>query len=120
MSTKRNKNQIRSGKTYSVDQIKNALNAIDGGLSLRQASTCFKVPKSTLFSKLHNHSPLECKKSQSPFFSKYEESEIVQWILYCAAARFPVTRGVLLDTIQNFLIKTNKQNPLKNSRPDFY
>lgn len=104
-----------SEKSYSVQDVQAALNAMGNGQTLRQAANAFGVPKSTLFLKSKNVLPLECKKGPNTVLSFSDEKEIEQWILFCAEAGFPVTKSRLLDCVQAYVCKSITS--FKNNRP---
>lgn len=113
------KKRRRKGKEklYTLADVKSALDAIGKGVTLREASDHFGVPKTTLHAKLHNHSPLECTKGPSTILSKEEENDILSWIFYSAEKGFPVNKVQLLDCIQKYLNDNNKVTVFKHNRP---
>ena len=118
--TKSIKSKITKKKTekqYTTESLKKALDMIGKGQTIRQAARNFDVPKSTLYCKLKNFSPLECRKGPKTVLSEEEENDIVKWILYCAERGFPVSKSQLLDSVQKFLSTSKKENPFKNNRP---
>ena len=121
LRVKKTNNRIKKKykeKEYSCDTVMKALDAIgQGHQTLRQAARIFGVPKSTLHAKLNNLVPLDCAKGVPSFFTKQEESLLVEWILYSAERGFPVTKNMLLDCIQKMLISEKRQNPFKDNRP---
>ena len=63
VSESRIKKTKGSEKNYSIDSLQKAINAMeDEGQTLRQAANNFGIPKSTLYAKLKNLSPLDSRK----------------------------------------------------------
>ena len=104
-------------RQYTTEDVRQALNALDEGYTLREAAGNFGVAKSTLFAKLKHFSTIDCRKGPSTVLSADEEDLIVKWILYCSEHGFPVTKTHLLNCVQKFLIDNCRKNPFKSSRP---
>ncbi|XP_066592978.1 uncharacterized protein [Prorops nasuta] len=109
----------RVEKEYSAGTVEEALKEIEKGKSLREAANAFGVPKSTLFRKLKNNVPIDCKKGAPTVLTAEEEADFVTWILYCAERGFPVTKRHLLDTVKKYVIDAGRNNPFKNDRPGY-
>ncbi|XP_014217717.1 jerky protein homolog-like [Copidosoma floridanum] len=97
--------------------MKDAMNAVERGKSVRDAAVTFGIPKSTLHSKLKYTSPLNAKKGPRTVLTPNEETEIVNWLITCAETGFPVTKNQMLDYIQKFLKTCKRKNPFTNDRP---
>ena len=107
----------RVPRSYTTDQIREALAAIEKGCSLRKAAKQFDVPRSTLYSKLHNISPLECRKGPPSILSPEEEEEIVKWITYCVERAYPLKVLNVLNFVQQYIINQKKTTPFKDNKP---
>jgi len=60
---------------------------------------------------------INVKKGAKTILNEEEEQELVNWILKLSQCGFPVTKNQLLDSVQNFVKKTNKENPFTDGRP---
>lgn len=111
------KKKVPYEKQYSAEGVYKAIDAIEKGASLRQASRDFNVPRSTLYNKLHHVVPVEATKGPATYLTYEEEALLVGWILYCCDRGFPVTKTILLDRVQKLVEKLERQTPFKNNRP---
>ena len=118
--TKVKKNKKKSEKNYSAEALKQALEAIEQGKSLRKVSSTFGVPKSTLHAKYNGYTPIDCRKGPTTILTKEEEEKIVDWILECGRRGFPVNRSQLLDCVQNFVLDSGRETPFKDGRSGKY
>jgi len=100
-----------------VETIKQALNAIDTGMTLGQAAKTYNIPKSTLHRKRYTDEALDCRKGPPTVLNSDEEKELANWILCCAEKGFPVTKDLILDYVQKIMVTQKRENPFKNNRP---
>ena len=70
-------------KKFSVDIIASALDAVDSGLTLREATNKFGIPKSTIHNKLTNKTAINARKCHPTVLTESEENEIVNWMIFC-------------------------------------
>lgn len=104
-------------RQYTLESLKEALNAIGKGVTLGEAAKHYGIPKTTLFAKFHHRSPLECSKGPQTVLGKEIEDEILNWIIYKGERGFPVVKSELLDNIQKYLTDTKQKTVFKNNRP---
>lgn len=105
---------------FSVDLLAKALNAVDAGMSFRDAAKAFGVPKSTLCHKFHRKTPLDAKKGPRTVLTQLEEKKILDYLIYCGIRGFPITKSQLLDCVAKFIQETGRQTPFKDGRPGKY
>lgn len=102
--------------SYSEEALQDAINSIDG-LSLNKASQQYKIPKGTLFNKLHEKVPIERKMGSSPVLHLKEEELIKTWIINKAKLGFPMHTSEVQNAVQSVLEKNQRKNPFVNNRP---
>lgn len=111
------KNLKKSEKSWTPEMMYEVIEAAGNSMTLSEAARRFGVPKSTLSLNSRCFTPIDCKKRPSTILSSEEESNIENWIIYCADRGFPVTKNHLFDCIQDYLVRNKKKNPFKNNRP---
>eukprot|EP00096_Caligus_rogercresseyi_P002404 TRINITY_DN14524_c0_g1_i1.p1 TRINITY_DN14524_c0_g1~~TRINITY_DN14524_c0_g1_i1.p1 ORF type:complete len:522 (-),score=119.31 TRINITY_DN14524_c0_g1_i1:8-1573(-) len=103
---------------YSEKCMQDAIKAAQEGMSIRQAATKFNVPKTTLFDKLSGKSPEVTKMGRNTVLTPTEEKFIVDWILKCRRRGLSPSKGDILNSIQNLILKDrNRKTPFTNNRP---
>lgn len=89
------------------------------GMSLREATKIYNVPRSTLYCKAKNIYPVECSKGPPTILTEEEELQITEWIIYCCDRCFPVSKNQsLLDSVHSLVIELGKKTPFTNNRPN--
>lgn len=78
-------------KSYTEEQVAEALAAIQNGTSLRQASKNWAIPKTTLANRLSGRLPREIAHESEQRFSVLEEEQLASWVLCQANLGFPPT-----------------------------
>ena len=96
-------------RKHDPDVIKEALDWIGEGYTIRQAAEKFDIPKTTLHAKLQGKIPLDSRKGPPTVLTTEEENEIVKWIFYRQERGFPINKWQLLDGIQFFLNNEKKR-----------
>ncbi|XP_020298407.1 uncharacterized protein LOC109862703 isoform X2 [Pseudomyrmex gracilis] len=81
------------------------------------ASQNYKVPYSTLSTRVKGVYDMDVTRGPSSVFSKEEEKDIVTWIFNMSRCGFPIDKQHLLDTIQNIVQKTDRKTPFTDGRP---
>ena len=103
---------------WSEDSVELALSAMkDGSLSLRQASSTFGIPKSTLALYKSGKSQIGIKPGQVPILSADEEKALVEYVLHMSRIGYGRTKEQLQDIVHEILKKDGRPNPFKNDRP---
>lgn len=102
---------------YSQEDVKNALEAIKIGMSVRAASLKFKIPRSTLTAK--KYAKYANKKPGPPtVLSQHEETVLVNWILERSKIAVPVTKDQLLNSVKHLV--SDRVNPFKDNKPGLH
>lgn len=102
-------------KTYSENDVQNALEEISKGMPIKRASIQFNIPRATLqfrrsqkFKKT-NHGP--------PPVLFNEEKILVEWVLDNYKKGFPRRQEDVCAAVKDFLTETPRQNPFKDNYP---
>jgi len=104
-------------KSYSVSEIKKAVEAMNNGKSLRSASKEFKIPYATLHSRIKRTYAIDVKRGPESILNENEEKELVKWIFHASKCGFPIIKEHLLDSVQNIIKKRKRSTPFTNERP---
>lgn len=107
----------KNRKKYSQEDVYNALEAIQKGVTIRKAAEQFKVPKTTLWAKLDEIIPVEGVRGPNTILTYNEEKHIVKWIFHCSERGFPISKSQLFQTIQKLVIELKRPNPFTNNMP---
>ncbi|KAL7304258.1 hypothetical protein TKK_0003062 [Trichogramma kaykai] len=103
-------------QNYPAENVSLAVDDVDKGMSVAEASRKFDVPESTIRArrsgKYTNNKP-----GARPVFTEEEESELVQWIDCSSEKGNPVTKKLLTDCVEVICKKTNKPNRFTNHKP---
>ena len=101
---------------YTEDALKNALDAIHGGMSIREASSEFNIPKSTIHRKFKG---LQMKPiGRPPGLSPEEEKSFVHHLIAVAEWGFPFSNLDLRLMVKAYLDKANRRvKQFKNNIP---
>eukprot|EP00096_Caligus_rogercresseyi_P007593 TRINITY_DN25528_c0_g1_i1.p1 TRINITY_DN25528_c0_g1~~TRINITY_DN25528_c0_g1_i1.p1 ORF type:complete len:549 (+),score=107.82 TRINITY_DN25528_c0_g1_i1:71-1717(+) len=102
---------------YDKDKMKDAIQAVQMGMSGRVAAFNFGVPRTTLMNKLNNKE--EPKMGRCTVLSPEEEARIVEWMLKCRRRGSIPTKDNVLNSIQTLISsrKKEKKSPFVNNRP---
>ena len=103
---------------YPEDKLTQALDAIRNGMSIREASRNFGVPRGTIQDRLHLRVP-EGPRKMGPdsILNKLEEAEIAIWLKDIATCGFGKKPDNLFNTVQDMMIEDGRPNPFVNGRP---
>ena len=102
---------------YSEEQMLKAVAAVRNGISQREASKRFDVPRGTLFDKLNGRTQMKRKIGPDPYLSQTEEQQIVDWIHRCGRRGLPPHVNDVLNTVKNIVKTTQRKTPFTNGRP---
>lgn len=84
-------------KKLTPEAMAQALQEVEAGrLSLRQAAGQFGVPKSSLSDRVSGKVASGCARGQRPLLTPEDENSLVQYCLYSASHRFPLTKPQVL------------------------
>lgn len=107
---------IKPKKKYHEKQLKNAVEAINQGMSVVLAARTFRVPRSTLRFRFRNQNK-DGKPGPPTLLSKKEEESLVNFILQHWKSRSCKRREGIQRIVTKFLKDTNIKNPFKNNKP---
>lgn len=107
----------KTKKPYTVDDVRNAIQSIQSGMSISEASRRFNVPRMTLSDKYSGRKKIECKTGVPTILSPEEEKILVDWILNMAKQGFPITKTQLCDSVQILMTELKRPNPFPDNRP---
>uniref|UniRef100_A0A6P7GXW1 Uncharacterized protein LOC114348123 n=1 Tax=Diabrotica virgifera virgifera TaxID=50390 RepID=A0A6P7GXW1_DIAVI len=103
---------------YEPQQVKNALEAIRGGMKVSTACNLYEVPRSTIRNKLSGRAPeTSGKVGRSPVLGKIIEDRLVHWIKTTAKMGFPICREGLYFSIKKLVEDSQLKTPFKANTP---
>jgi len=80
--------------------LQDAINSVRvDGMSINKASQQYKIPKGTLFNKIHENVSIERKMRSSPVLYSKEEKRIKTWIINKAKLGFPMYTSNVQDEV---------------------
>jgi len=87
-----------------------------GRMSINAASSKFKVPRSTLHSKIMG---IYANKKPGPnsILSSTHENLLVEWIFMCSQRGHPVTKLQLVNSVKILIKELNLPTPFNNDTP---
>ena len=88
---------------YTLEEIQNAIAAVENGCSLHQASKQYKIPRSTLRNRLRGASSKEEVNHDRQKFSATEETSLANWPRIQYAFGLPLTHQQLRLAAQRML-----------------
>lgn len=97
--------------------MKKALEATQNGMSIRKASACYNVPRSTLSDKIAGKTQVVRKIGPNSVLTSEEENHLVSWIFNAAKAGFPVTTSQLFESVQLLIHELKRENPFVDDKP---
>ena len=86
-------------KTWTSENLERACQAVESGLSLRQAAEEYQIPKSTIQDHVSGK-VLSGRKSGQKYLTDEEEEELVTFLLETAKIGFPRTRKKVISIVQ--------------------
>ncbi|XP_011687383.1 PREDICTED: tigger transposable element-derived protein 1-like isoform X2 [Wasmannia auropunctata] len=101
---------------YDKEVMDKAIEAVKSGTPINTASKLYKVPRSSLHSKIikkYNHE----KTGPGTVLTSEEENNLVQWILHMCSVGCPVNKDHLINSVAVLIKKLNKQTPFIDGRP---
>ncbi|XP_072389288.1 uncharacterized protein [Diabrotica undecimpunctata] len=102
---------------YSEDDVKKALELIINGMSEREASRIFNIPRATISYRKSEKFHYKITHGPDPFLSKDEEEQLKLWIFHCQNRGFPVRVDDIKDSVKSFLESNPRVNPFVENRP---
>lgn len=102
---------------YSKEQLKNALAAVKGGKTFYHASKEFNVPKTTLIRKYKEDFSCQKHKGAPSILGTQQEKYLSLWIEEMCERGFPITKNMLIDSVQLLVKELGVKNNFANGRP---
>lgn len=104
------------GKKYTDEQIIQAVDAVQKGMSQRTASKKYGVPRSTIQFRM---SPAFSKSSPGPppVLGHSAEDDLVNWIIDCSRKGFPRRKENVQTSVKKCLDHSGLKNPFHNNAP---
>ncbi|KAJ4443802.1 hypothetical protein ANN_05582 [Periplaneta americana] len=102
---------------YPEEKMTEAVAAVRNGMSKKEASRTFAVPRSTLIRKLSGTIPEERRMGPARTLTAAEENLLAQWVLSLAMKGFPITRHLLCNAVKRVLDVDKRPNPFTNNLP---
>ena len=104
-------------RNYSQEDLTNAVEAIQNGLSFRKAVEQFGVPKTTLMD-YSKRETTDMKRIGPPTVLTQEEEDIlVHWLKTCTDRGFPRQEENLVREVQKILDADGRDNPFIDNKP---
>ncbi|XP_072390016.1 uncharacterized protein [Diabrotica undecimpunctata] len=105
--------------TYSNASLQAALQAIrETGISVREASRRYGIPRATVHDKLTGKSPAEKKKTgPPPLLTVIGEKKIADWVINSAKRGFPISKTDLMEAVAKIATDTVRLNSFPNGKP---
>ena len=98
------------------EQVQEAADAVRNGMSWKQASKNFGVPRTTLKFRQSETFTKE-KPAPAPVLGYDGEKNIVNWIKECHLKGFPVRNEDIQASVKKFLDQSKLKNPFHNNIP---
>ena len=103
---------------YSQEDLTRAVSAAQFGyLSVREASTLFSVPKSTIQDKIKGSVVVKKRVGPKTELTQDEELGLVAWIELCQRRGFPRPDQALLHEVQKIIEEDGRENRFVNNKP---
>ena len=93
---------------YTEDDVREALEAVANGQSIRKASLAWGVPRNTLRDRIHGKEPRTQAFIDLQKLPPVQESRLVDWILLQSVARHPPIYTQIRDLAQRILATAGK------------
>lgn len=103
-------------KKYEDVDLERALEAIQKGMSKREASKRFGVPRGTLQFRLRGNIT-KTRPGPPTVLSNAEEDTLVEWIIESSRKGFPRRKEDLLKSVADFLKKSPRTNTFIDNKP---
>lgn len=103
-------------KKYSEEDLQLAINAFKNGMSKKEASKLYHIPRATIQFRLSNkftkitHGP-------APILSQPEEKTLIEWITESHKKGFPRRKEDIQVSVKAFLDENGRKTPFKDNLP---
>lgn len=119
MRKKKSALQPRKKQLYDEEDLKNALKAIDSGISVNQVSKSFNIPRSTLQFKHQYGLSSKGRLGAPTYLTLEEERTLVNWIHVCASRGFPQTLMGIRQGAASIMKELHHETSFKNELPSY-
>ena len=102
-----------------LERIKQALNEVSNGSSVRKTSQKFGFSESFLRRRVSGEVKFDSRNGPKPIFSSKEESEMAKWLSEMSKRGMGLGPAEFLDFVQNVIKKDKRRNSFVNDRPSY-
>ncbi|KAH1021814.1 hypothetical protein HUJ04_011299 [Dendroctonus ponderosae] len=110
------KSNMAPRKNFSPEEMAHALQQIASGMSVAVVARQTRIPRTTLFDKSSEKHPKICKMGSTSLTNE-EETLLVQWIILLQQRHFPITKTMLLDSVERIITGKKQETAFKSNRP---
>jgi len=104
-------------KEDEESKVKDAIEAIKGGMSVRKASQVWDIPRTTLQHRKRFGFCEGTRRGPPTILTKEEEKLLCDWLIELSRRGIPIQKQYLLDSIQKILSQDPRETPFKDNRP---
>lgn len=90
-------------RTWDKTSMKQAVEAVEKGVTVRKAAELYSVPRSTLHDRLSGKTAEDSRSGPQPYLSWNEEEELTSFLLQAAKIGYPYTRKQILALVQQIV-----------------
>lgn len=102
---------------YDAENLKKAINAVNSGMSKKQAAKQFQVPRSTIQFRINNPDKINPRPGPSTVLTESEEKDIVNWIVQSSKKGFPRRKEDIQHSVSVFIKKSNRSSCFTDNCP---
>ena len=110
------KKNTKYTKGYSEKHIQDAINAINNGMTERQASKQYGIPRFTSQFRMSS-AFIKTTPGPPPVIDIEKEKKLVEWIFDCHQKEFPRRKENIQANIKSFFDQSNMKTPFKDNFP---
>lgn len=101
-------------KLWSTESMAAAVQSVQDGKGLREASRLYNVPVETLRRRVTGKVDMECRPGPPTVLTQEEEDAIVRYLIEMADMGYGLTREVVTKMVYVYVSKCGRENPFKN------
>ena len=90
-------------RSWDKTSMKQAVEAVEKGVSVRKAAELYNVPRSTLHDKANGKTAEDARSGPQPYLSPEEEEELTSFLLQAAKIGYPYTRKQIIALVQQIV-----------------
>ncbi|XP_071133040.1 jerky protein homolog [Mytilus edulis] len=102
---------------YDVEALKNAVDAVKSGMSIRKAAIRYGVPKSSLNDRTTGKKPIALEFGRKPTIPIEIEDRMVEVVLTLSEKGFGITKRQMLARVGTLVRQMDLKTPFKNGIP---